>query len=342
MAERTERATAVMSERGAAIGSPDWIAEYTLPTRLACRRAQLDIARTDERVFSLEGDLGQYTIPFHREFPERFLQIGIAEADLVGTAAGLALRGKIPFVNSFAAFLSMRACEQVRLEVAYHRTNVKLVGAYAGISGGAAAATHHSLEDLAILRAMPNLVVLSPADAVETCKATWAAYAHDGPVYMRGGRAETPQVYSGDYEFVIGKAVSLREGSDVALIASGGRMVWEALAASAELAAVGVGAQVLNLHPLKPLDRAAIAAAAAETGAVVTVEDHSVHGGVGCAVAEVVLAEHPVPVVRVGVPDLFCETVGPYEEMLPVYGMDARAIVYADSLARRLLSGRIE
>ena len=335
-----EQATAVMSGAGAAIGSAEWVKEYTLSSRLACRRAQLDIARTDERVFSLEGDLGQYSIPFHSEFPRRFLQIGIAEADLVGTAAGFALRGKIPFVNSFAAFLTMRACEQVRLDVAYHRTNVKLVGAYAGISGGAAAATHYAIEDMAILRAMPNLVVLNPADAVETCKATWAAYAYDGPVYLRVGRAETPQVYPGDYEFVIGKAVRLREGSDVALIASGGRMVWEALAASDQLAAAGIGAQVLNLHTLKPLDRAAIAAAAAETGAVVTVEDHSVIGGVGCAVAEVVLTEHPAPVIRVGVPDLFCEKVGTYEEMLPVYNMDARAIVAAAHRALALKAKR--
>ncbi|HEV7516785.1 MAG TPA: transketolase C-terminal domain-containing protein [Thermoanaerobaculia bacterium] len=312
-----------------AIGSPEWIAEYTLSTRTVCRKAQLDIARTDERVFSVEGDLGQYTVPFHSEFPRRFLQMGIAEADMVGTAAGLAMRGKIPFVNSFAAFLAMRACEQVRLDVAYHKTNVKLVGSYAGISGGPAAPTHHSVEDLAILRAMPNLVLLSPADAVEAYKATWAAYAHHGPVYLRVGRAETPQVYFGDYEFAIGKAVRLREGADITLIASGSRMVWEALEASGQLAAEGIGARVLNLHTVKPLDGEAILAAARETGAIVTVEDHNVHGGVGCAVAEVVLSEHPVPVVRVGLPDLFCEEVGPYEEMLPVYRMDARAVVAA-------------
>jgi len=311
------------------IGSPEWIAEHTLSTRTACRMAQLDVARTDERVFSVEGDLGQYSVPFHRDLPRRFLQMGIAEADMVGAATGLALRGKIPFVNSFAAFLAMRACEQLRLDVAYHRANVKLVGCYAGISGGPAAPTHHAVEDLAILRSLPHVVVISPADSVETYKATWAAYAHPGPVYLRVGRAETPQVYCGDYEFEIGKAVRLGEGSDVTLIASGSRMVWEALEARRQLAGAGIGARVLNLHTLKPLDRAAILAAAAETGAVVTVEDHTILGGVGCAVAEVVLAEHPAPVVRVGLCDLFCEEVGPYEEMLPVYGMDARAIVAA-------------
>jgi transketolase len=313
----------------AALGSPEWIKEYSRSTRTACRKAQLDIARTDDRVFSIEGDLGQYTIPFHLEFPDRFLQIGIAEADMVGTASGLALRGKIPFVNSFSAFLAFRACEQVRLDVAYHKTNVKLVGSYAGISGGAAAPTHHSYEDMAVLRAMPNMTILSPADSVETWKATWAAYKHNGPVFLRVGRADTPQVYFGDYEFEIGKAVRLREGSDVALLASGSQMVWEALEASKQLAEEGIGAQVLNFHTVKPLDRAAVAAAAAETGAVVTVEDHSVLGGFGGAVAEVVLTEQPAPVVRVGIGDVFCETVGTHEEMLPMYGMDARSIVAA-------------
>lgn len=327
------------AEAAPAIGSPGWVALHTLSTRTVCRMAQLDIARADERVFSVEGDLGQYTIPFHREHPRRFLQVGIAEADMVGTATGLAMRGKIPFVNSFAAFLCMRACEQVRLEVAYHRANVKLVGAYAGISGGPAAPTHHAVEDLAILRAMPNLVLLSPADAVETYKATWAAYAHDGPVYLRVGRADTPQVYHADYPFEIGKAVVLKEGSDVALIASGSRMVWEALAASERLAQEGIGARVLDLHTVKPLDREAIVAAA-DTGAVVTVEDHSVLGGVGCAVAELLLAERPVPVVRVGLSDCFCEEVGPYEEMLPVYGMDAAAVVAAAHRALALRERR--
>ena len=318
-----------------AIGSPEWIKEYSLSTRTACRKAQLDIARTDERVFSIEGDLGQYTIPFHLEFPRRFLQMGIAEADMVGTAAGLAMRGKIPFVNSFAAFLAFRACEQVRLEAAYHRTNVKLVGSYAGISGGAAAGTHHSYEDMAVLRAMPNLVILSPADAVETWKATWAAYEHNGPVFLRVGRADTPQVYFQDYDFEIGKAVRLRDGSDLTLIATGAGMVAGAVEAAKVLAEEGIGARVLNIHTIKPLDREAITAAARETGAVVTVEDHNVVGGLGCAVAEAVLTTHPAPVVRVGLPDCFCETVGTFEEMLPEYGMDARAIIAA---ARRALA----
>jgi transketolase len=311
-----------------AIGSPEWISQYTLSSRTACRMAQLDLAYEEERLFSIEGDLGQYSVPFHREFPRRFLQIGIAEADLVGTAVGLSFRGKIPFVNSFATFLALRACEQVRLDVAYHRANVKLVGYYAGVSGGPAASTHHCIEDIAILRAMPNMVVLAPADSVETVKAVRAAAAHEGPVYLRVGRAETPQVYFGDYDFEIGRAVELADGDDVTLIAAGNQMVAEAVAASARLATEGIGARVLNVHTIKPIDRQAVVAAAA-TGAVVTVEDHNILGGLGGAVAEVLAQERPVPIVRVGIEDRFCDVVGPYEEMVPHYGLDSLGIARA-------------
>ncbi|MBV8201683.1 MAG: hypothetical protein JOZ15_13760 [Acidobacteria bacterium] len=319
---------------GPAIGSPEWVAAYSLSTRTACRKAQLDLARVEERLFSLEGDLGQYQVPFHRELPDRFLQIGIAEGDLVGTAVGLALRGKIPFVNTFAAFLSMRACEQVRFAVAGQGANVKLAGYVAGLSGCFAGSTHHCIEDIAILRSLPNLVILSPADAVETYKATWAAAAWDGPVYLRLGRAETPQVYFGDYELVIGKAVELAAGDDVALLATGSQMVAEAVAAAQRLAQEGIGARVLDVHTVQPLDREAVLAAAA-TGAVVTVEEHNVLGGLGGAVAELLAEEAPVPLVRVGVEDRFCEAVGPYEEMVAHYGLDAAAIAAA---ARRALA----
>jgi transketolase len=318
---------------GPAIGSPEWIAAYSLSGRTACRKAQLDLARVEERLFSLEGDLGQYMVPFHREFPDRFLQIGIAEGDLVGAAVGLAMRGKIPFVNTFAGFLSMRACEQVRFDVACQGANVKLVGYVAGLSACFAGPSHHCIEDMAILRSMPNLVILSPADAVETYKATWAAAAWDGPVYLRVGRADTPQVYFGDYELTIGKAVVLAEGDDLAILATGNQMVAEAVAAAKQLRQAGIGARVLNVHTVRPLDREAVLAAAA-TGAVVTVEDHNVLGGLGGAVAELLAQEAPVPLVRVGVEDCFCETVGPYEEMVAHYGLDAAAIAAA---ARRAL-----
>lgn len=320
--------TSAAPPAGPAIGSPEWIAAYSLSGRTACRKAQLDLARVDERIFSLEGDLGQYMVPFHREFPDRFLQIGIAEGDLVDAATGLAMRGKIPFVNTFASFLSMRACEQVRFGVACQGANVKLVGYVAGLSACFAGSTHHCIEDIAILRSLPNLVILSPADAVETYKATWAAAAWDGPVYLRVGRADTPQVYFGDYELTIGKAVTLADGDDLAIIATGNQMVAEAVVAARRLGQAGIGARVLNVHTIKPLDREAIVTAAA-TGAVVTVEDHNVLGGLGGAVAELLAQEAPVPLVRVGVDDCFCETIGGYEEMLAHYGLDAAAIVAA-------------
>lgn len=322
---------------GVSIGSPEWVSKYGLSSRATCRMAQLEIARQDERLFSLEGDLAMPSVPFHKEFPERFLQLGIAEADLVAFATGMAKRGKVPFVNSFASFLTMRACEQVRLDVAYHNANVKLIGYYAGTSGGLAASTHFCLEDYAITRAMPNLVVLSPADSVETYKATFAAMAHEGPVYLRVGRAENPQVYHQDYEFRIGKAVTLSAGDDVAIFATGNQMVAEAQSAVAQLAEQGVGARLVNIHTLKPLDAEAIVEAAEATGAVVTVEDHNIFGGLGCAVAEVLMQHAPVPMKRIGIRDQFCEKVAPQEEMLPWYDMDAAAIARTalDVLARK-------
>jgi len=321
-----------------AIGSPEWIAAYTLSSRTACRKAQLDLARVEERIFSLEGDLGQYNVPFHREFPDRFLQIGIAEGDLVGAAVGMAMRGKIPFVNTFAAFLSMRACEQVRFDVAGQNANVKLVAAVSGLSACFAGPSHHCIEDIAIVRAMPNLVILSPADSVETYKAVFAAAAWDGPVYLRVGRHDTPQVYFGDYELTIGKAVVLAEGDDLALLATGTQVVAEAVAAAKRLAAAGIGARVLNVHTVQPLDSEAVLAAAA-TGAVVTVEEHNVLGGLWGAVAELLAQEAPTPLVRVGVEDCFCETVGPYDEMVAHYGLDAAGIVAA---AHRVLERKAE
>jgi len=321
-----------------AVGSPEWVERYSLSSRVACRWAQLDLARRDPRVFSLEGDLALPAVPFREEFPERYLQIGISEADLVMTAVGLAMRGKVPFTNSFAAFTTLRACEQVLLDVAYHRANVKLMGYYAGTSGGLAASTHFCVEDFAVTRAMPNVVVLSPADAVEAYKAVFAAAAWDGPVYMRLGRAETPQVYRRDYDFEIGRAVELRAGEDLAILATGVQMVPEALAAAELLEKQGIDARVVNVHTLKPLDREAVVAAG-QTGAVVTVEDHNVYAGLGAAVAALLAQEHPVPVVRVGVPDGFCEEVGPQEEMLPLYDMDSVAIAAA---ARRALALRGE
>jgi transketolase len=303
-----------------------WYAEHGLSSRVTCRQAQLDLAHADERIFALDADLAVPAVPFPATFPERYVQLGICEANMLGVATGLALRGKVPFVNTFSAFVTFRACEQVRLDVAYHRANVKLVGAYAGISGGPAGPTHHCIEDIAVLRAMPNMVVLSPADALEAYKAVQAAAEHDGPVYVRVGRAETPAVYSRDYTFEIGKAVRLLPGDDVTIVATG-PLVHAAREASSSLRAAGISCGVLNVHTIKPLDREQLVAAALQTGALVTVEEHTVHGGLGTAVAEALLAVAPVPIVRVGLGDRFCEFLGPYEDMLAAYGLDAAGVV---------------
>lgn len=316
----------------------DWYATHGLSSRATCRQAQLDLAAENPLVYSLEGDLAMPSVPFHLRFPDRFRQLGIAEQDLVGAAVGMAMRGKIPFVNSFAGFLALRACEQIRLDVGYARANVKLAGSYTGISGGAAGPTHHCEVDIAVLRAIPNMVILSPADSWETYQATLAAAAYDGPVYIRVGRAETAAVYSDDLRpatFEIGKAVQLLDGRDLTIIATGNQVVWEALQAARRLADQGIQARVLNIHTIKPLDEAAILAAARETGAILTVEEHNHHGGLGAAVAQLVLGHHPVPVHRIGIQDRFCSVVGPYEEMLPVYGLDSLTIQRAaESLLR--------
>lgn len=313
-------------DSGLAAETASWFADHGLSSRVTCRQAQLDIARLDQRVCSLEGDLALPAVPFEREIPERYIQLGISEANIVGFATGLAKQGRIPFVNSFASFIAMRACEQVRLDVAYHRGNVKLVGAYAGIGGGPAGATHHATEDLAVLRAMPGMVILSPADSLEAYKATWAAAYHEGPVYLRVGRADTPRVYERDYSFHVGTAVELATGSDVTIVATGGKIVHEALVAATSLRRQGITCMVLNVHTIKPLDAAAIVEAATLTGAVVTVEEHSVVGGLGGAVAELLLQEAPVPVWRLGLRDAFCDVLGPYEEMSSWYGLDALGI----------------
>jgi transketolase len=198
-----------------------WHAEYGLNSRATCRRAQLELARDDERIFSVENDLGLPEVPFDKDLPDRYLQVGIAEAAQIGVAAGLAMAGKVPFVNTFAVFATMRACEQLRLDVAYQGANVKVIGYYTGLSGGHAGPTHHCVEDIAITRAIPGLTVLSPADAYEAYLAVRAAAEHPGPVYLRASRAATPAVYDRPYKFRIGEAVRLRDGDDVTILATG-------------------------------------------------------------------------------------------------------------------------
>lgn len=312
----------------------DWFDENGLNPRVTARQAQLHLARHDERIFSLENDLALPAVPFGDEFPDRHRQIGIAEANLIGVAAGLAMRGLVPFVNTFASFASMRACEQMRLDVAYHASNVKVVAYYAGTSGGWAGPTHHCIEDIAIMRVFPNMTVLSPADAYEAYQATIAAARHEGPVYLRVGRSNTPQVHDHVRPFEIGRAVQLRDGQDVTIVATGGLLVAEAMRAAELLEEHGVSARVLNVHTLKPLDDQAVVIAARETGYLVTLEDHNVVGGLGSAVASVIAEQHPVPVDRLGISDHYCVQSDEHENMLRMYGLAAEDV--CASVLRRL------
>jgi len=313
-----------------AAGSEDWVAASDGCATRASRLAQLELARRDDRYFSVEGDLadcgGDW---FKAAFPDRLIDVGIAEADLVGIAAGLSMRGKVPFVNTFASFALMRACEQVRIDVCYPRANVKIAGMFAGVAAGASGPTHHCIEDIAVARSFPNMVVLAPADVASAYFATLAAGKHPGPVYIRLGVEPTEQVYDHTYDFQIGKGTVLREGEDVAIVAAGLSSVANALSASRVLAAAGVSALVVDMATIKPIDRALLEEVAVRTGRIVTVEEHSILGGLGGAVAEVVAEVCPVPMLRVGLPDSYCSEINTYCGQLQRYGLDTDGIVSA-------------
>ena len=282
----------------------------------------------------LDADLSASTktIEFAKRHPERFIQMGIAEQDMIGTAAGLAASGKIAFASTFAVFASGRAFDQVRNAVCYSKLNVKICATHAGLTVGEDGASHQSVEDIALMRAVPNMTVVVPSDAVQTAWAVSAAAALNGPVYMRLGRAPVPVIYGEGQEFAIGKAQTLRAGNDVTIIACG-IMVSQALAAAGALAEQGIGARVLDMHTIKPLtsmpsDRSG------RDGAIVTAEEHSIIGGLGGAVCEAVCESHPAPVVRVGVRDQFGKSGKP-DELLAAYGLTREEIVGA---ARRAMS----
>lgn len=308
-------------------GTRRWIRRHGRSAVETCRLAQLHAAERDERVFSLEADLGDFGgLPFRDRFPTRYLDMGIAEASLIGAAAGIAMRGKVPFVNTFGSFALMRACEQVRVDVAYHRSNVKIAGTFAGIAAAYSGPTHHCLEDIAIARVLPNMTVLAPADAVSAYQLTLAAAAWDGPVYIRLGVDETPLVYDESADLEIGRGVVLRDGGDVTIVAAGLTTVASALDAARLLGERGVHARVVDLHTIKPIDRELLVASAEATGLVVTVEEHSVLGGLGSAVAEVLAEERPVAMEMVGLPDEFAHALCPYHEHLSRCGLDAEGI----------------
>lgn len=302
----------------------------TIPNRQVICETLLELAKEDQDITVLTSDSrGSAAMgPFAQAFPEQFVEVGIAEQNIVGISAGLAHSGKKPFVTSPACFLSMRSIEQIKVDVAYSNTNVKLVGISGGISYGALGMSHHSLQDLAVMRAIPGLAVLMPADRHETKRMIEALVEYEGGAYIRIGRNPVEDVYpSDDYHFEIGKAVTLREGTDLTFIASG-ETVRVALDAADALAAEGKQCRVLNIHTIKPLDKEAIIAAARETGKIITVEEHSIHGGLGAAVTEVVIQHYPVPTRIIGLPD---EPViaGTTKEVFEHYGISVAGLKQA-------------
>ncbi|WP_114011644.1 transketolase family protein [Cohaesibacter intestini] len=261
---------------------------------------------------------------FRDAYPERLVNVGIAEQTMVGVGAGLANGGKIPFVCGAACFLTGRALEQIKADVAYSDTNVKLVGISSGMAYGNLGPTHHSTEDFAWVRAIPNIAIVAPCDNIETAAAVAFAADYDGPIFLRLSRTGVPQLLPDDFEFALGKANTIREGSDVTLIANG-ILTHRALAAAESLEAQGVKARVLNMSSIKPIDEAAITRAAEETGAIVTCEEHSIFGGLGSAIAEIVTETCPVPMKRLGVPGVFPPT-GSAEFLLDEFGMSPQGI----------------
>jgi transketolase len=279
--------------------------------RAAFAETLISLAEADGRVVAVCNDsVGSSNLKeFKKRFPNRLVNVGIAEQNLVGVGAGLANAGLIPFVCSASCFLTARALEQIKVDVGYSRANVKLCGMTSGMGYGELGATHHSIEDIAWTRAIANLTVVVPADPMETAQAVRAAASYDGPVFLRLSRTGVPQVHSSDYRFEIGRAVQLREGADVTIVANG-TMVCRALEAASLLAADGISAAVLNVGTACPLDAGAIAKAAA-AGPIVTVEEHTVTGGLGSAVAEIVVATHPTRMRLLGVPGVFAPTGSP-------------------------------
>ncbi|MBQ9699149.1 MAG: transketolase family protein [Lachnospiraceae bacterium] len=298
-----------------------------IATRDSYGNALVECGKENPNLVVLDADLAEATKTgiFKKAFPERHIDCGIAECNMVGIAAGLAATGKIPFVSSFAMFAAGRAFEQVRNSVAYPHLNVKIGATHAGISVGEDGATHQCNEDIALMRSIPGMVVINPSDDVEAKAAVKAAIEHDGPVYLRFGRLAAPVINdTPDYKFELGKGVVLREGKDVTIVATG-LCVAEAVAAAEKLAADGVSAKVINIHTIKPLDEELIIAAAKETRKVVTVEEHSVIGGLGSAVCDCLSEKAPTPVLKIGVNDVFGES-GPAVKLIAKYGLDAEGI----------------
>ena len=298
-----------------------------IATRESYGNALVELGKLHDDVVVLDADLAGATKTgmFKKAFPERFIDCGIAEGNMIGVAAGIATTGKVPFASTFAMFAAGRAFEQVRNSVGYPKNNVKIGATHAGISVGEDGATHQCNEDIALMRTIPGMVVISPADDVEARAAVFAAYEHQGPVYMRFGRLAVPVINDNpDYKFEIGKGIVLKEGTDVTIFATG-LCVNETIEAEKMLAADGINAEIINIHTIKPLDRELVVKSALKTGKVVTVEEHSVIGGLGSAVCDVLCEEAPTKVLKIGINDVFGES-GPALELIKKYGLDAEGI----------------
>lgn len=299
-----------------------------IATREAYGKALKDLASMNKDIVVLDADLSKSTktADFKAVAPERFFNMGIAEANMMGVAAGMSTCGKIPYVSTFAMFAAGRAFEQIRNSICYPRLNVKICATHAGLTVGEDGASHQAIEDLSLMRSIPNMTVINPADAVETDAVIKAIAEIDGPCYVRLGRAAVNVINDKDtYKFELGKGVTLKDGNDLTIVATG-IMVDAALEAAEMLAKDGIVARVINIHTIKPIDRELLVKAAKETGALVTAEEHSVIGGLGSAVSEVLTEEYPVPVLKVGVQDKFGESGKP-NELLEAYGLTAKDIV---------------
>lgn len=298
-----------------------------MATREGYGKALIELGKENENIVVLDADLAAATKTgmFKKEFPDRFFDCGIAEGNMMGIAAGLAASGKIPFASSFAMFAAGRAFEQVRNSIAYPHLNVKIGASHAGISVGEDGPTHQCNEDIALMRSIPGMVIINPSDAIEAEAATKAAAAYDGPVYLRFGRLAVP-VFNDrpDYKFEMGKGAVLREGKDLTIVATG-LPVAACLEAAEKLAEDGIDAKVINIHTIKPLDEELIIEAAKQTGKVVTVEEHSVIGGLGSAVCDCLSEKAPVRMMKIGINDVFGES-GPAVALLHKYGLDAEGI----------------
>ena len=299
-----------------------------IPPRDGFGQGLLELGKTNPDVVALCGDLVESirVQAFAEAYPERYFEMGVAEQNMAGVAAGLALSGKIPFISSYAVFSPGRNWDQIRVAICYSKANVTIVGAHAGISVGPDGATHQALEDVAITRVLPNMIVVVPTDSIEARKATIAISKHDGPSYIRFGREKTPVITKEDTPFELGRALHIVAGEDVTIIANG-QMVYRAMMAAKELEGK-ISVAVINMHTVKPIDAKAIIDAAKETGAIVTAEEHQIIGGLGSAVAEVLADHHPVPMERIGILDTFGESGQP-NELMEHYHLGISDVVHA-------------